>query len=982
MNRKLLLFLLLSLCTVWAHATDFTYYGYGNWSNQASWTPYYPGTHIGASDRVTMSGSASTSYGDNIIIDGSLTGYVRINVSGGSFTINGTVNTVYFSSYADITIGSAATVSNCDIYMSRGNFTNSGTINNSSLDLWGGLGVNSGVMHLRGASNQYGGTLQNSGSVDVLSGGTWDFNVLNGLTNTGSGSVWFRTGSTLRIFQDQNLSIFHFETGTTLRTRGNPNLTANWTNDAASNFWIGEGDCCGDNRVRFTGNFTNQGSFTADVRGTATGEVASFTGSGAFVAGGKLVINQVNGYTPPAAGFTFTLVTAGSVSGTFSQVVVPAGWVASVTYNNPAGTVRVFVQPVSVSTGALGASALCAGSTISVPFTASGVSTGNVYTAQLSNASGSFASPVAIGTLTSVASSGSISATIPANTASGTGYRIRVVASNPAVTGTDNGSNLSIQVPLPTSIAYTGSPFCASTGSVPVFFSGINGGAFSSSPAGLSLNAATGAIDLGNTQPGIYTVTYTVSGTCALTTTTTVAVRPTLSVVQAPVNQVVCAGTTVSPAIVPVAGLSYTWTNTNAAIGLAASGTGLPGSFTAQTSGTATESGYVRVYAIGGTGCTFSAVALCVRVKPVPVLDAVSSQVLCTGSATADVNFNPNVAGSTVSWTNTNTAIGLTATGTGNIPSFTTLNATGSVQAATLTATPVAAGCSGAAVNFSIQVSPAAGSISYPQASYCPAGNAAVTRHGSPGGVFTATPSGLTIDATTGQVNLALSNEGTYTITYTVGAIGSCSGSASTTLTVLPKASINAIPNQTVCSGMPTSSLAISGSAPSYSWTITDASGALLNATAGSGTTIPSWNTAAFGSGYRDAMVTVTPNGGANLCSGKASSFRIRVTYCAPLAQSGNTGGDAATQRLALAARFEAGPNPARSTVVLRYTGNEAGLFTVQLVSQYGQPIGRVFTMSGNTYSLDLGNVTPGTYSLQVTQVKTGITFNKQVIKL
>lgn len=88
------------------------------------------------------------------------------------------------------------------------------------------------------------------------------------------------------------------------------------------------------------------------------------------------------------------------------------------------------------------------GASVSVPFTSVGTfNAGNVYTAQLSSASGSFASPVSIGTVASTANSGTITATIPAGTAAGTGYRIRVVSNNPVVTGTDNTVNLTVQVP-------------------------------------------------------------------------------------------------------------------------------------------------------------------------------------------------------------------------------------------------------------------------------------------------------------------------------------------------------------------------------------------------------------------------------------------------------------------------------------------------------------------------------------------------------
>ena len=98
----------------------------------------------------------------------------------------------------------------------------------------------------------------------------------------------------------------------------------------------------------------------------------------------------------------------------------------------------------TISTSAISGSPFSTGSTVSVPFTITGsFAAGNIFTAQLSNSSGSFATPVNIGTLTSTAS-GTISATIPTNTPSGNGYRIRVISSNPVITGTNNGTNLTI----------------------------------------------------------------------------------------------------------------------------------------------------------------------------------------------------------------------------------------------------------------------------------------------------------------------------------------------------------------------------------------------------------------------------------------------------------------------------------------------------------------------------------------------------------
>jgi hypothetical protein len=73
----------------------------------------------------------------------------------------------------------------------------------------------------------------------------------------------------------------------------------------------------------------------------------------------------------------------------------------------------------------------------SIAFTSSGTfNGGNIYTAELSNAAGSFASPVSIGTLSSTANMGSINITIPATTVTGAGYLIRITASDPATIGT------------------------------------------------------------------------------------------------------------------------------------------------------------------------------------------------------------------------------------------------------------------------------------------------------------------------------------------------------------------------------------------------------------------------------------------------------------------------------------------------------------------------------------------------------------------
>ena len=90
----------------------------------------------------------------------------------------------------------------------------------------------------------------------------------------------------------------------------------------------------------------------------------------------------------------------------------------------------------------------CDNSSVNITFATNSASfnTGNIFTAQLSDQNGGWSAPVNIGTVTSTTAQ-TIVGTIPNNTTYGTGYRIRVVASNPITIGGDNGVNMNINVP-------------------------------------------------------------------------------------------------------------------------------------------------------------------------------------------------------------------------------------------------------------------------------------------------------------------------------------------------------------------------------------------------------------------------------------------------------------------------------------------------------------------------------------------------------
>lgn len=107
----------------------------------------------------------------------------------------------------------------------------------------------------------------------------------------------------------------------------------------------------------------------------------------------------------------------------------------------------------------------------------------------------------------------------------------------------------------------------------------------------------------------------------------------------------------------------------------------------------------------------------------------------------------------------------------------------------------VSTGCeSGRTAVVATVVPPPSATISYAGSPYCQnGGTAVVTRTGQAGGTYSST-AGLSINSVTGEVNLAGSTPGTYTVTYTIPASGPCPVSTTTTtitITALPTATIS-----------------------------------------------------------------------------------------------------------------------------------------------------------------------------------------------
>lgn len=100
-------------------------------------------------------------------------------------------------------------------------------------------------------------------------------------------------------------------------------------------------------------------------------------------------------------------------------------------------------------------------------------------------------------------------------------------------------------------------------------------------------------------------------------------------------------------------------------------------------------------------------------IRPLPTVAAVQDQTLCTGVATTAINFlrgtngvNSTSSKTVYNWINNNTAIGLAASGSGNIASFTALNTKSVRDTARIIVTPELNGCSGPKDTFLIIVKP------------------------------------------------------------------------------------------------------------------------------------------------------------------------------------------------------------------------------------------------------------------------------------
>jgi gliding motility-associated-like protein len=350
---------------------------------------------------------------------------------------------------------------------------------------------------------------------------------------------------------------------------------------------------------------------------------------------------------------------------------------------------------------------------------------------------------------------------------------------------------------------------------------------------------------------------------------------------------------------------SYTWTNDTPSIGLVASGIEDIASFTAVNLGTAPVVATITVTPIfknGGIDCSGPTQTFTITVNPTAQVKTIADQVVCNGDSTTAVAFlTTNTGGTTTySWTNDTPSIGLVASGTGNIASFTAVNNGTSPVIATITVTPIfnngSIDCTDAAKTFTLTVNPTAQVNSIISQVVCngSATTAVTFATANTGGITTYawtndTPSiGLIVSGTGNIVSFTAVNTGTAPVTATIivtptfnnGSVDCLGASETFTITVNPTAQVNPIADQEVCGGSPTTAISFAtantGGTTAYTWINDTVSIGLASSGTGD---IASFTTVNTSTNPVIATIIVTPtfNNGSVNCSGPTETFTITV---------------------------------------------------------------------------------------------------------
>lgn len=596
-------------------------------------------------------------------------------------------------------------------------------------------------------------------------------------------------------------------------------------------------------------------ALVSNIPGTTFVWTVNQTGvSGAFASSGNTIAQG--------------LATTGTTSGTVIYTVTP-------TFGSCPGTPvsdTVKVNPRPVVTATPSSDSICSGDTTAIALTSNVLGTTFPWTVTQTDVSGA------------TAGSGSVIAQTLTNTSFFALPGTAVYTVTPLADGC-SGNPISIPIVVKrtdnAAYSYTSGTYCQSAPNPTPVITGLAGGTFSSSPAGLSLNPVTGTIINATSALNTYNLCYTTNGPCpkanCMNMTITVAPSAVFSYAGSPYCQfasnnpspVFGVGASAGIFSASPAGLVFVHVNTGQ-IDLLLSA---PGTYV-----------ITNTIPAGGT-CAAETSTFTITINPGPTVTATpSTQTICSGDTTSFV-LTSTMPGTTYSWTIIQTGVSGGSDGNGTSISQ-VLATTGTVSGtAVYIITPTAGGCTGLPITVTVTVNSIPSATAVPSAQIICSGDAPLI-------VLTSNITGTTFGWTVIQTGVSGASPGSgsiisqtltatgtsagtavYTITPTAGG---CIGSPiSVTITVNPKAIATATPSvQTICSGDSTS-IALSSNIAGTTFTWTVAQSGASGGSAGNGTSIIQILSATFGTTPGTVTYTITPS--TNGCPGTPILVTITV---------------------------------------------------------------------------------------------------------
>ena len=381
---------------------------------------------------------------------------------------------------------------------------------------------------------------------------------------------------------------------------------------------------------------------------------------------------------------------------------------------------------------------------------------------------------------------------------------------------------------------------------------------------------------------------------------------------------------------------------------------------------TAASSGSYTVTITNNDGCSSTSEAIVINVNPTPAMNTPTNQIICNGIATSAVEFAGVEIDTTYSWTNDNTSIGLAASGSGNIASFTAINTNSIPQIANIRVTPDYNGCTGTAKTFTFTINPTPAKPTVDVVNNC--GNSVLSTIAR--SIVTARPIGDLLWST-GETTASITviTAGIYTVTQTIDGCTSAAASGTAAPIASPSTPVVNVENNygnSVLSTTASGSLVWNTGETTSSITVTTAGTYTVTQTVNGSTSAAGSGTAAPKESPSTPIVNVVNNCGNSVLSTTAAGTILWSTGASTSSITVISAGTyTVTQTVAgcvsTAGTASAAPKALPSTPIVK-VDNYCGSSILSTTSP-----GPLLWSNGSTRSY-ITVYQPGTYSVTLTQ--------------